>query len=262
MTQALLALAVDVAEEAARLLVDRLGAGRRDVGTKTTGTDMVTDVDRASEHLIVDRLLTARPGDGVVAEEGAAQAGRSGILWVVDPLDGTTNYLYGHPGFAVSLAAEDEHGALVGVVADPLHGDVFTAVRDEGARRNGRPVRCTTKDELPTALVGTGFSYDAARRGRQAEVLRVVLPRVRDIRRGGAASIDLSWVACGRLDAFYERGLQPWDLAAGGLIAREAGARTGDLDGGDASRAFVLAAPPALFDPLRDLLAGAGAGSA
>jgi myo-inositol-1(or 4)-monophosphatase len=260
--EALLALAVAVAEEASRLLVDRLGAAGRDVGTKTTGTDMVTDVDRASEHLIVERLLAARPGDGVVAEEGSAHAGRSGILWVVDPLDGTTNYLYGHPGFAVSVAAEDEHGPLVGVVVDPLHGDVFAAVRGEGARRNGRAVRCTTKADLPTALVGTGFSYDAARRARQADVLRHVLPRVRDIRRGGAASVDLSWVACGRLDAFYERGLQPWDLAAGGLIAREAGAHTGDLDGGEASGAFVLAAAPALFDALLTLLADAGAGAA
>lgn len=258
----LLGLAVGVAHEAARLLVDRMAHARRDVGTKTTNTDMVTEVDRASERLIVERLLAARPHDGVVGEEEGEHPGSSGLRWVVDPLDGTTNFLYGYPGFAVSVAAEDEHGRLLGVVVDPMHGDTFTAVRGRGARRNDHPIRCTAKEDLGTALLATGFSYEPDRRGRQATVLEQVLPRIRDIRRGGAASVDLCWVACGRVDAFYERGLQPWDLAAGDLVAREAGARTGDLAGGPASPRFVLAAPPALFGPLRQLLADAGAAEA
>jgi fructose-1,6-bisphosphatase/inositol monophosphatase family enzyme len=148
------------------------------------------------------------------------------------------------------------------VVADPMHGDVFTAVRGAGAWRNGEPIRCSDAAVLATALVATGFSYESARRARQAGVLTTVLPTVRDIRRHGAAAVDLCWVACGRVDAFYERGLAPWDLAAGALVAREAGAVTSDLDGGPASSEMTIAAPPGLIDALRSLLLDAGAGSA
>ena len=258
----LLALAVDVATRAADLLTARLHDDRAEIGTKSSLTDMVTEVDRASEELIVAALLEARPDDGITGEEGASHTGRSGIRWVVDPLDGTTDYLYGHPGFAVSIAAEDDDGTLAGVVVDPLHGDTFAASRGGGATRNGRPLACRATTDLGVALVATGFSYEPERRRRQAGVLQHVLPAIRDIRRMGAASVDLCWVACGRVDAFYERGLAPWDHAAGALVAREAGAVTCDLDGGPPSSAFVLAAPPGIAGDLLALLREAGANDA
>ncbi|MCU0269753.1 MAG: inositol monophosphatase [Acidimicrobiales bacterium] len=255
----LLTLARDLAARAAGLAVDRLGHERSSVRTKSSATDMVTDVDRAAEALITHGILAARPDDGVMGEEGTDRPGDSGVRWIVDPLDGTTNYLYGHAGFAVSIAAEVDGAVQVGVVHDPLHGDEFWAVRGRGAFRNGRPVTTSAAGELDRALVATGFSYDPQRRGRQAAVLTRVLPRVRDIRRMGAAAVDLCSVACGRVDAFYERGLAPWDLAAGVLIATEAGALVGDLSGGAASPEFALATAPALFGPLRQLLRVAGA---
>ena len=258
----LLALAVSIAEDAATILVDGLSRARTLVDTKTTGTDMVTEMDRASEALILDRILSARPDDGVLGEEGTDRAGTSGVRWVVDPIDGTTNYLYGHAGFSVSIAAEIDGVTTIGVVHDPLHREVFTAIRGGGAFRNGSPISTSTETDLGRALVATGFSYEPDRRRRQAAVLGLVAPQIRDIRRMGAASVDLCSVACGRVDAYYERGLQPWDHAAGALIASEAGAIVGDLDGGPASFDFCLAAPPSLFEPLRDLLSASGAADA
>ncbi len=249
----LLALAVDVAASAAALLLERLDRAHV-VDTKSTPTDMVTETDRASEALIVDRIRRARADDAIVGEEGANQPGSSTVRWVIDPIDGTTNYLYGLPGFSVSIAAEVDGDAAVGVVHDPLHRDVFTAVQGRGAHRNGRPIHATRKDELATALLATGFAYAPERRRAQAAVLQHVLPRVRDIRRFGSAAVDLCSVACGRVDGYYEVGLAPWDHAAGGLIAREAGAVVTDLDGGPPSAAFALAAGPALHGPLRGLL--------
>jgi myo-inositol-1(or 4)-monophosphatase len=181
---------------------------------------------------------------------------------VLDPLDGTTNFLYGLPAFAVSIAVEIDGVTEVGVVLDVARAETFTARRGHGAHVDGRPLACTDCAELGHALLGTGFSYDAGRRARQGAVLAQVLPMVRDIRRVGAAAIDLCWVAAGRLDAFAERGLAPWDLGAGALIAAEAGARVGDLDGGPASGAFTLAAAPAIFEPLRMLLRETGAATA
>lgn len=255
----LLDLAVSVAADAAVILVDGLSRARSTVETKSTGTDMVTEMDRAAEALILDRLLGARPHDAVLGEEGTDTTGTSGVRWIVDPIDGTTNYLYGHPGFAVSIAAEVDGIVTVGVVHDPLHRDVFTAIRGTGAWRNGTSITASEETSLGRALVGTGFSYEPERRRRQATVLQRVLPEVRDIRRMGAASVDLCSVACGRIDAYYERGLQPWDHAAGALIASEAGAIVEDLHGGAPTFDFCLAAPPALFAPLRDLLVAAGA---
>ncbi|MDP8988041.1 MAG: inositol monophosphatase [Actinomycetota bacterium] len=259
-TAELLDLAVRLARQAGDLLLD--GRGRRpgDVSTKTSGTDMVSEVDRASERLIVNGLRDARPGDGILAEEGTDDTSTTGVTWVVDPLDGTTNYLYGFPAFAVSVAAQVEGVSQVGVVVDPSHGETFTAIRGGGAWCNGRRLRCTSQSELATALVATGFSYSPDRRAHQAGVLVRLLPSVRDIRRAGAASLDLCWVACGRVDAFYERGLQPWDLAAGTLVAEEAGASTGSLGDEPASGELTIAAPPGLFEPLRRLLDDAGAG--
>jgi myo-inositol-1(or 4)-monophosphatase len=260
--QGMLAAARRLAGDAGTLLVQGLGRIRAEVGTKSTVTDMVTEMDRASERLIVDGLRRARPDDGVLGEEGSVTQSKSGVCWLVDPIDGTTNYLFGHPGFAVSIAAELEGETILGVVVDPLHRDEFTAIRGEGAFRNGQPIHASDRADLATALVATGFSYSSQRRARQAEVLATVLPRVRDIRRMGAASVDLCWVACGRLDAFYEKGLQPWDLAAGSLLAAEAGATVGDLAGGRPSGDFVLASAPAIHDALRDLLTEAGAANA
>jgi myo-inositol-1(or 4)-monophosphatase len=256
---ALARLAEDVAREAGALLHAALHGQRSMVTTKTSGTDMVTEMDRASEALIVERLLAARPDDAILAEEGSARDGTSGVRWVIDPLDGTTNYLYGHPTYSVSIAAEVDGEVVAGVVGDPSLGEYFTATKGGGAFLNGRPVTHSGKDDLSTALVGTGFAYVRALRARQAEVLVAVLPAVRDIRRAGAASLDLCWVGCGRLDGYYEVSLQPWDVAAGILIAAEAGALVSGVDGGPPSAASVLAAAPAVAPALLRLLAGAGA---
>ena len=229
---ALLDLATDAAQRAADLLLDGMGQARTTVETKSTATDMVSEMDRASERLIVSTLLAARPDDGLVGEEGSALSGTSGLRWVIDPLDGTTNYLYGHPGWAVSIAAEDAAGVVAGVVIDPMLRDVFTATRGGGAQRNGQAIACSSLDDVSTALLATGFGYAAERRRAQAEVLVGLLPRIRDIRRMGAAAVDLCSVACGRVDAYFERGLAWWDMAAGGLIAAEAGALVSAIDGG------------------------------
>jgi len=252
-------LAERLAREAAQLLLDRL-EGARDVGTKSSSTDMVTEVDRESERLIVGTLEAERPADAILAEEGGTAGGTSGFRWVVDPLDGTTNYLYRHPGFAVSIAVERDGETVVGVVCDPLHGDVFTAVRGGGALRNGDPIGPSGTSDLSQALIATGFGYDPDQRGEQGLLVARILPRIRDIRRMGAAAVDLCSVACGRVDAFYERGLQAWDLAAGALIAAEAGAEVGPIEAGAPIPGSVLAAAPPLFEPLRGLLADAGAG--
>lgn len=256
------ALAVELGRRAAALLLEGMAsvpdilASR--VGTKSSATDMVSEVDRASERLLVEGILAARPDDGILGEEGTDRSGRSGVRWVIDPLDGTTNFLYGLPGFAVSIAVEIGGRAVVGVVLDPVHDELFTATVGRGATRDGAPIRCTTGSEIGLALIGTGFGYDADVRAEQAVVLRTVLPAVRDIRRFGAAAVDLCSVACGRLDGYFERGLQPWDLAAGGLIATEAGAVLGGVDGGPAGSALTLAAGPGIAAPLRELLVTAG----
>jgi myo-inositol-1(or 4)-monophosphatase len=269
----LLALATDLARRAAALLVDGLDRVRSSIDTKSSGTDLVTEMDRASEALIVAGILAARPDDGIVGEEGTDRAGTSGVRWIIDPLDGTTNYVYGHPGFGVSIAVQvlgagrrdGPAGApaaapvtVAGCVVDPVHDACFTARRGGGAARNGEPITCSEQTDLAHALVGTGFAYQAERRRRQAEVLTTVLPAVRDIRRMGAAAVDLCSVACGRLDAYFESGLAVWDLAAGALIAAEAGALVGDLHGGSPSPELTIAAAPAIFAPLRDLLETAG----
>ncbi|HET7408365.1 MAG TPA: inositol monophosphatase family protein [Mycobacteriales bacterium] len=254
----LLGLALDLARRAGDLLLTQRPANL-EVDTKSSPTDVVTDMDTAAERLIVGGLRAARPGDGVLAEEGASAESSTGVRWVVDPLDGTVNYLYGIPDWAVSIAAEVDGETAVGVVNDPSKKRVYAAVRGRGATCNDRPLRCSARTDLAQALVGTGFGYAADRRAAQARVLDGVLPKVRDIRRIGAAALDLCSVAAGRLDAFYERGLNPWDLAAGGLIAREAGAVVGGLRGGPAGPDLVIAAPPALFGPLHDVLDGLGA---
>src|SRR5947209_11806594 len=258
---ALCELAEDLARQAAAVLLDGLGRLRTEVTQKTSPTDVVTDMDRASEKLIVEGLARHRPDDAVLAEEGGGTEGTSGVRWVIDPLDGTTNYVYGLPAFGVSIAAEVDGLTAVGVVADPSHGEVFSAVAGRGACRNGEPIEVSGATDLATALVATGFSYRTERRSEQARLLNRVLPRVRDLRRFGAASVDLCWVACGRFDAYYEAGLQPWDLAAGALIAAEAGAVVEGIEGAVPESGSVMAVSPALAEPLRRLLEEGEAGA-
>jgi myo-inositol-1(or 4)-monophosphatase len=250
----LLDLACRLAQEAGRLAAAGRRRGTPAGDTKSTATDVVTEWDRASERSIVDGLRAARPADGLLGEEGSTESGTSGITWLIDPIDGTTNFLYDLPGWAVSIAANDLQGALVGAVFVPSSGELFAARRGHGATLDGRPIRCTSLAEPATALLATGFSYDPVRRAEHARRLVHVLPSVRDIRRLGAASVDLCHVACGRVDAYVEESLGPWDLAAGELIAREAGCRTGDLDGGPAAPHQVLVANPSLFEPMAALL--------
>lgn len=254
----LLALAESAARVAGSLLVDGRPT-RLDVTTKTTPTDVVTQMDTAAERAVIEALLGARPGDGVLGEEGDEVPSRTGVRWIVDPIDGTVNYLYGIPQYAVSIAAEADGQVVAGVVHDPEREETFTATKGGGARLNGRAVRCSAVTDLSQALVATGFGYDSRRRAAQGRVVAHVLPAVRDIRRMGAAALDLAAVACGRVDAFYERGLSPWDLAAGGLIAAEAGARVGGLAGRPAGPDLVVAAPPGLFEQLAGRLGALGA---
>lgn len=247
----LLPLAVEAARAAGALLlegqaqVDRLGEAE----TKTSATDMVTEMDRASEVLLASTILTARPHDAFLGEEGTAGVGTTGVRWVVDPLDGTTNYLYGFPAWVVSVAAEVEGEVAAGAVFDPNHDQMFTAVRGGGARCGSQPLHVEGPPDLSTSLVATGFSYDPSARGLQAAELAQLLPSVRDVRRAGAAALDLCWVALGRVDLYYERGIQPWDWAAGGLVAAEAGARVTSFADGT-----VVAAPPQLHEPFLRLL--------
>jgi myo-inositol-1(or 4)-monophosphatase len=253
----LLKLAVDVAEEAARLIVERRRGTITVADTKSTITDVVTAVDRESEELIRARVLKARPDDSFLGEEGDDVVGTSGVRWVVDPIDGTVNYLYDIPTYAVSIAVEVDGTTVAGVVVDAPKGEVFTATLGGGAFADGKPIQVSGETELAKGLVGTGFGYDPARRQVQAEVIQHLIAKVRDIRRIGVGAIDLCYVACGRLDVVFERGLNPWDYGAGALIASEAGARVGGLHGGPVSPEMSIAATPALFESFHDLLAAA-----
>ncbi|UNS99417.1 inositol monophosphatase [Streptomyces tubbatahanensis] len=255
----LLALAREAAARAGTLLRDGRPADLGVAATKTSPIDVVTEMDLASEKLITGYLSEHRPQDGFLGEEGASSAGTSGVRWVIDPVDGTVNYLYGRPDWSVSIAAEYRGERVVGVVAAPVRGETWHAVLGEGAFLDGRPVRCRPSPPLDQALIGTGFGYIAERRAAQAAVVRELVPQVRDIRRGGSAAIDLCDVATGRLDGYYERGLNPWDLAAGDLIAREAGASTGGRPGRPADGDLTLAASPGVFDILQPLLERLGA---
>lgn len=255
----LLELALKVAERASGVLMEGAGRARSQVESKSSPTDMVTEIDRASEEVIVSALTGARPEDEIVAEEGSSRPGTSGLRWVIDPLDGTTNYLYGFGSWAVSIAAETDEGVQAGVVVDAAHGETFTAARGQGARRDGEAIACSEQTDLAHALVGTGFAYAASLRREQAEALVELLPRVRDIRRAGSAALDLCWLACGRVDAYYERGLSWWDHAAGSLIAGEAGAVLGPIPGRSAEPGTLAGAAPGIVDPFRELLRAVGA---
>ncbi|MDJ1130844.1 inositol monophosphatase family protein [Streptomyces iconiensis] len=255
----LLGLAQEAALRAGTFLRDGRPADLGVAATKTSPIDVVTEMDVASEKLITGFLAEHRPDDGFLGEEGAESEGSSGVRWVIDPVDGTVNYLYGRPEWAVSIAAEHHGERVVGVVAAPLRGETCHAVLGQGAYLNGLRLSCRPSPPLDQALIGTGFGYITERRVAQAAVAQRLIPRVRDIRRGGSAAIDLCDVASGRLDGFYERGLNPWDLAAGDLIAREAGARTGGRAGLPADGDLTVAASPGVFEVLQPLLEELGA---
>jgi myo-inositol-1(or 4)-monophosphatase len=245
----LLALATGVAHEAGAGLRDAFGRAL-EISAKSTPTDLVSEADLSTERLIRARLQAARPDDAIMGEEGDDLAGTSGLSWIVDPLDGTVNFLFGIPQWCVSIACEDSAGAFVGVVFDPMRGETWAAVRDGPATLDGRPVRARERQELSSAMVATGFGYDAAVRESQARVLARLLPRVRDVRRLGAAALDLAWAASGRLDAYYERGIKHWDIAAGALICARAGLIVRELAPAPPADGGVLVAAPAIVDEL------------
>jgi myo-inositol-1(or 4)-monophosphatase len=262
----LLALAVDTARDAADLVFRDRESAAEHIGTKTSPLDVVTAVDKASERLITDRLLGARPDDGVLGEEGASRAGTSGVHWVVDPIDGTVNFLYGVPAYAVSIAAEVDGVVVAGAVLNVATLELFTATCGGGAHltspRLSAPVAlgCSSPPSLDRALVGTGFSYRAEDRRAQGTVVSELLLRVRDIRRIGSAALDLCHVAAGRFDAYYEAGLNPWDYAAGALIAAEAGVVVTGLPGRRFADPLAIAAAPSIAERFVELLADLHAG--
>jgi myo-inositol-1(or 4)-monophosphatase len=285
-TQAeLLDVAVEAARMAGGLLLERVRAGReREVSSKSTPTDLVSEADLASERAIKALLAERRPDDGFVGEEEGSEQGTSGLDWVVDPLDGTVNFLFGIPQWCVSVAVRDAAGStLAGAVHDPNRGELFTATRDgqawlsgEGGDNPGAPagsavgavlragsvqedaqvLRGTRRAELATALVATGLAYDARVRAAQAQVLARAIPRVRDIRRFGSAALDLCWTAAGRFDAYFERTVKPWDIAAGQLICERAGLRVLDLPEHEDLPYGILAAPEAIAGQLLELIGG------
>lgn len=248
-------MAVEAARAAGGILME--GRGRaRDIETKTSATDMVSEMDRAAESVVRSVLSSRRPGDAVLGEEGGQSDGSSGVRWVVDPLDGTTNYLYGLPVWAVSVAAEHDGVIVAGAVFDPNHDELWTATLGGGACRNGVALPgLVDRVELDQALVATGFAYQSSVRAAQGPVVARLLPLIRDIRRAGSAALDLCWVGAGRVDAYFEVGTHLWDRAAGALVAAEAGAWVGGVDGGPPTdEGVVLAARPALAAELRPLL--------
>lgn len=261
--QQLLNLAREIARiGAAELLNGRPDPARKTIvssDTKTSPTDVVTERDLASEKAIMQAIQSHRPDDGIVGEEGTSIKGSSGYTWVIDPLDGTINYLYGSPQWAVSIGIEDTAGEFIGVVYAPLVGHEYFAVRGAGAFRvdaNGevRLPQIVDDVSLSHSLFATGFGYKASRRVNQARVIAEVLPQIRDIRRKGSAAIDICMAATGMVDGYFERGANHWDYAAAAVIARECGLVVSGLNGDVAGPAMVVAAPPKLHKQMSELL--------
>jgi myo-inositol-1(or 4)-monophosphatase len=250
----LLALATEIAAEAA-VVVERFAAERTyAIETKSSPTDLVTEADREAEALIVGRILAARPNDGLLGEEGALAQGSSGVRWLIDPIDGTTNFVYGVPAYSVSIGVERGGQMIAGVVHDVALKEAYTASLGAGAHRNGRPIGVSEKTDLSSSLWGIGFAYDRLRRGNQANFYDRVLTHIRDVRRMGSAALDLCRVACGQLDGYFEFQLNPWDIAAGGIIVREAGGITTGFHGHTFEDGYVLATNPALAAPMAAVL--------
>jgi myo-inositol-1(or 4)-monophosphatase len=249
-------IAESVAREAGRQLREAFSGPRVNVTAKSSPTDLVSEADHAAERLIRERLAVARPGDGILGEEGGDAEGTTGVKWIVDPLDGTVNFLFGIPQWGVSIACEDADGTLVGVIYDPMRDELWTAERDGPALLDGREIQGSDRADLATAMVATGFGYDAEVRRLQADVIARLLPQVRDIRRLGSAALDLAWTAAGRYDAFFERGLNAWDVAAGELLCRRAGLAVRHLPPTPPAGTGVLVAPDAIVDALESIVAG------
>jgi myo-inositol-1(or 4)-monophosphatase len=250
----LLALAEATAREAGAQLREAFDRTDLAVSSKSTPTDPVSEADEAAEALIRARIGAARPDDGILGEEEGHAEGTSGVRWVVDPLDGTVNFLFGVPQWAVSIGCEDADGAIAGVVYDPMRDELWSATRDGPPRLDGVEVHGSTRTDLGHALFATGFGYDPAVRAVQGREIARVLPAVRDIRRIGSAALDLAWTAAGRYDVYYERGLKAWDLAAGALMCMRAGLEVVMLDEQPPLPSGVLVAPAALLEPVRALL--------
>jgi myo-inositol-1(or 4)-monophosphatase len=254
-----MAVAVDAARAAGKQLVASFEGAPTGVDAKSSDTDMVSDADRDSENVIVSAIRWAFPGDAIVAEEGSLEPGGSGRTWFIDPLDGTTNYLYGVPHWAVVICLADQTGALAGVVYDPVRDELFSAERGGGAtvsRAGGTlsALRTTAATDLGSALVATGFAYVARDREEQARILTRVLGKVRDLRRYGSAALDLSWVGAGRFDAYFESVDKPWDWMAGALIVQEAGGRVTKLAQARSGHPHIVASAPDVHDSLVRLL--------
>jgi myo-inositol-1(or 4)-monophosphatase len=252
-------LAGTLARDAGRLAYAGRRAARANGGlgetTKSTGTDIVTKFDRAAESEIVGRLSRTRPDDAIVGEEGTAVTGTSGYSWFVDPIDGTTSFVYDLPTWSCSVAVAHDDTMLAGAVYVPPLDELFDAAVGHGARLNGHPITASAETDLARVLVATGFSYHPNGRQAQAERLARMIASIRDIRRMGSAAIDLCFVAAGRVDVYFEQYLHRWDMAAGELIAREAGAITSDFSGGPAEPSEMLAAAPGVHAAFVDLLA-------
>jgi myo-inositol-1(or 4)-monophosphatase len=254
-------LAVDVAHAAGSLLTERFSSGEQHgVTSKSTPTDLVSEADLAAERMIREMLSSRRPEDGFLGEEGGEQPGSSGLRWVVDPLDGTINFLFGIPQWCVSVAVEDSHGSLVAAIFDPNRDELFTAVRGGHASLNGNRITPTDRRDLATAMVATGLAYDATVRAAQAHVLARVIPLVRDVRRFGSAALDLAWTAMGRYDAYFERTVKPWDIAAGILICECAGLQMLELPVHENLPWGILVARPAIAGELLELVGHPHAG--
>jgi myo-inositol-1(or 4)-monophosphatase len=258
-TDELMALAIDLAELASELHRARFRSDLA-VDTKSSDSDFVSDVDRDAEAMIIERLLVQRPHDGVLAEEGAYGQGTSGVRWVIDPLDGTTNFVRGYPSFGCSIAVEVDGLPLLGVVSDSVGNATYAGIVGRGATYGGHPISLRpAPPSLAGALVSTGFSYDAEERRLQGAVIAHVIGQIADIRRSGSAALDLCRLAAGSVDAFFELDLAPWDYAAGAVIATAAGARVLHARGAHGQGPAVVAAHPRLIAPLTELLYAAGA---
>ena len=261
--QQLLDLSVAAARAGADVLVPRFERGREvAVAAKTSPTDLVSEADLASERAISELLRRERPADGFLGEEGGGQTGSSGLRWVVDPLDGTINFLFGIPQWCVSVAVEDDEGTVAGAILDPNRGELFTALRGSPPRCNGQVVSASHRTDLSSAMVATGFAYDASVRAAQAAVLVSVVSAVRDVRRFGSAALDLAWTAAGRYDAYFERSVKPWDIAAGVLMCREAGLEVADLPEHPDLPWGILVASEGMAGPLLELAGAAASASA
>lgn len=244
----LVSLAEEVARAAGVLLMQRPDSFT--FTEKSSAVDFATQMDQQAESLIVKSLLAARPEDGIIAEEGAAQPSKSGITWVIDPLDGTVNYLYGLPGWNISIAAKNQEGVIAGVVFAPTINSLWKATKSGGAYLNNKAIKCNDPVNLNLALIATGFSYDLELRKDQGARIQKLIPQIRDLRRNGAAAVDLCYVAMGAVDAYFESSLKEWDFAAGGLIATEAGALISGRTGGAPDGDMVVCAGPSLHAQL------------